>query len=148
VSFLPPQKGKILKKAEKAFDFSQKACKLCFGIGLLIFRNPSSSSFDIVIFQQIRMETDQVKMRFAMKLMDYSGRMTVFTALAGCFFVFHCRLLVGPPCVCLEALGFFPVASKSAGFCLMEAKVQNSIHLFLDILLFSPCEDKMQEKKE
>ena len=46
-----------------------------------------------VIFQQIRMETDQVKMMFAMKWMKCAGRITVYTGLTGRFFVFSLRAL-------------------------------------------------------
>ena len=61
------------------------------------------------------METDQVKMRFAMKWMKCTGRI-VPTRLAGRFFVFHCGLLVGPPCVCLVAFGFFWMQSSMLDF--------------------------------
>ena len=45
------QKQKNTKKAEKTFDFSLNACKLCFGIASPTFRDPVPSSFQLV-FQQ------------------------------------------------------------------------------------------------
>ena len=50
-----------------------------------------------VIFQQIRMETDQVKMMFAMKWMKCAGRITVYTGLTGRFFACM-QMVLGRTC--------------------------------------------------
>jgi hypothetical protein len=54
VLLFPLKTGFLLKKAEKPFDFSLFACKLCFGIAFPTFENPVSSSLHR-LFQQKHM---------------------------------------------------------------------------------------------
>ena len=87
---------KILKKAEKAFDFSPIACKLSFEIAFLPDRNPVSSSF-YRLFQQKCEKTRQVI------FVSFATRIEI-PAQEDCIFVscwtFFCRpgsrFLAGP----------------------------------------------------
>ena len=69
-----------------------------------------------VIFQQIRMETDQVKMIFAIKLVKCAGRITVYTGLTGRFFVFSLRALGRAFEIVLGSVCFFE-CNRAGAFC-------------------------------
>ena len=87
---------KLLKKAEKPFDFSPIACKLCFGIAFLPDRDPVSSSFHRLFQQKCEKTRQVIFVSFATKYEKTSKDHCVFLSCWAFFCRLGSRFLAGP----------------------------------------------------
>ena len=95
--FFPLKKGKTLKKAEKAFDFSLNACKLYFGIDFLTFQGPVSELITSVISAKVYVNPPSFYIALLLRCLNDQHRKIVSSCLAGRFLYRHLsRFLAGP----------------------------------------------------